>query len=120
MLIIYLINKKCLWFFKKYLFLFIFDRSGSCCCVQAFSCYGGQELLFTQCMGFSLWWLLLLQSVGSRRTGFSTCGMRLSSCGAWASLPHSIWDLPAPGIKPTSPALVGGFLATGPPGKPSF
>ena len=27
-----------------------------------------------QCAGFSLWWLLLLQSTGSRRTGFSSCG----------------------------------------------
>ena len=27
-----------------------------------------------QCVGFSLWWLLLLQGTGSRRTGFSSCG----------------------------------------------
>ena len=26
------------------------------------------------CVGFSLWWLLLLQSTGSRHTGFSSCG----------------------------------------------
>ena len=26
--------------------------------------------------GFSLWWLLLLWSTGSRRVGFSSCGMR--------------------------------------------
>ena len=30
------------------------------------------------CVGFSLWWLLLLRSTGSRRTGFSSC--------AWASV----------------------------------
>ena len=29
-----------------------------------------------QCVGFSLRWLLLLQSTGSRRTGFSSCGTR--------------------------------------------
>ena len=34
---------------------------------------GGYSLLW--CMGFSLWWLLLLQSMGSRHTGFSSCGM---------------------------------------------
>ena len=39
--------------------------------------------------GFSLWWLLLLWSTGSRRAGFSSCGSRaverrLSSCGTWA------------------------------------
>ena len=35
---------------------------------------GGYSLL--QCVGFSLWWLLLLRSTGSRRAGFSSCGMR--------------------------------------------
>ena len=42
-----------------------------------------------QCMGFSLRWLLLLRSTGSRCTGFSSCGSRalecrLSNCGARA------------------------------------
>ena len=41
------------------------------------------------CAGFSLRWLLLLRSTGSRRAGFSRCGSRtlqhrLSSCGARA------------------------------------
>ena len=32
-----------------------------------------------QCAGFfSLWWLLLSQSMGSRRAGFSSCGTRAS------------------------------------------
>ena len=40
------------------------------------------------CAGFSLQWLLLLQSTGSRHTGFGSCGSqalehRVSS-GAWA------------------------------------
>ena len=38
---------------------------------------GGSFLL--RCAGFSLWWLLLLQSMGSRCAGFS-------SCGVWASV----------------------------------
>ena len=67
--------------FKKiYLILFIFGCVGS--------------LLW--CAGFSLQWLLLLQSKGSRRVGsvvvarrLSSYGSRalehrLSSCGAWA------------------------------------
>ena len=67
--------------FKKiYLILFIFGCVGS--------------LLW--CAGFSLQWLLLLQSKGSRRAGsvvvarrLSSYGSRalehrLSSCGAWA------------------------------------
>ena len=42
-----------------------------------------------QCAGFSLWWLPLLRSTGSRPTGFSSCGSRalecrLSSCGTRA------------------------------------
>ena len=40
-----------------------------------------------RCAGFSLRWLLLLRSTGSRLAGFSSCGLRaleLSSCGAWA------------------------------------
>ena len=82
---------------------------------------GGYSLLW--CAGFSLRWLLLLQSMGSRHTGFSRCGSwalerRLSSCGARAQLLLSMWDLPGPGLEPMSPALAGGFLTTVPPGKP--
>ena len=29
-----------------------------------------------------------------------------------------MWDLPRPGLEPTSPALAHGFLTTAPPGKP--
>ena len=81
---------------------------------------GGYSLLW--CAGFSLRWLLLLQSTGSRHAGFSSCGSRalehrLSSCGAQAQLPRGMWDLPGPGLEPVSPALAGGFLTTAPPGK---
>ena len=42
-----------------------------------------------RCAGFSLWWLLLLRSTGSRRVGLSSCGSRalerrLRSCGSRA------------------------------------
>ena len=33
---------------------------------------GGYSFLW--CAGFSLWWLLLLQNMRSRCTGFSSCG----------------------------------------------
>ena len=37
----------------------------------------------------------------------------------WSGLPFpSPGDLPDPGVKPTSPALAGGFFTTEPPGKP--
>ena len=48
---------------------------------------GGYSSL--RCVGFSLGWLLLLRSTGSRHAGFSSCGSRalecrLSNCGARA------------------------------------
>ena len=81
---------------------------------------GGYSSLW--CAGFSLRWLLLLQSTGSRCVGFSSCGSealehRLSSCGAWAQLFCGMWDLPRPGLEPVSPALAGGFLTTETPEK---
>ena len=86
----------------------------------AASGWGGYSLL--RCAVFSLRWLLLLQSTGSRRTGFSSCGTwaperRLSSCGAQAEWLRGMWDLPGPGLEPVSPALAGRFLTTAPPGK---
>ena len=41
----------------------------------------------------------------------------LSSCGPWAELLCGKWDLPGPEIEPVSPALVGRFPSTSPPGK---
>ena len=83
---------------------------------------GGYSSL--QHTGFSLRWLLLLQSMGSRREGFSSCASqalecRLNSCGSQAQLLCGMWDLPGPGLEPVSPALAGGFLTTAPPGKPN-
>ena len=43
--------------------------------------------------------------------------MGLSSWGARAELPYSVWDLPG-WIEPMSPALDGGFFTTEPPGEP--
>ena len=39
------------------------------CCARAFSSCGERGLLFTAVSGFSLQWLLLLQSMGSRHAG---------------------------------------------------
>ena len=43
---------------------------------------------------------------------------RLSNCGSRAELLRGMWDLPRPGLEPTSPALAGRFSTTAPPGKP--
>ena len=89
---------------------------------------GGYSSL--QCAGFSLRWLLLLWSMGSRHAGFSSCGtwaqqLWLASSRVQAQqLWHmglvalrGMWELPGPGIEPMCPALAGGFLTTAPPGK---
>ena len=78
--------------------------------------------------------------------GYSGCGAGASLCGNFsccgaralelqlqlvglvvadhnlgvAYLPGHTWNLPGPEIEPTSPALAGGFLTTGPPGKSCF
>ena len=51
--------------------------------------------------------------VGSRTSRVPGLG-----CGTQASMLRSTQDLPGPGSKPTSPALAGGLLTPGSPGKP--
>ena len=113
------------YFFLIYLFiyLFIFGCIGSLLLHAGFlQLRQAGATLRCSCVSFSSRWLLLLWSMGSRHTGFSTCGSqalehRLSSCGAQAYLLHGIWDLPGPGIEPVSPAMAGRFLTTAPTGK---
>ena len=68
------------FFFKIYLFYFIYFIFG---CVGSFLLHAGFSLVaasggysLLQCAGFSLQWLLLLWSTGSRHVGFSRCGMQ--------------------------------------------
>ena len=67
--------------FFFFFFLFFFSFSFWLCWVFVAACglslvavSGGYSSLW--CTGFSLQWLLLLQSTGSRRMGFSSCGTR--------------------------------------------
>ena len=61
------------WFFKFYFWLcWVFVDARGLSLVAA---SGGYSLL--QCAGFSLQWLLLLWSTGSRHLGFSSCGTGL-------------------------------------------
>ena len=94
-----------------YSFIFIFGLLDLHCCAQAFSSSDEWRLLFIEVhrlltVGASLVW------------GTWAIESGLSSYGAWAWLLRGMWDLPRPGIKRMSPALAGGFLTTGPPGKP--
>ena len=104
-----------------YFYLFIYFMFWLCWIFIAahrlFSTCGEQGLLCcglraSHCGGFSCpqAWVL-----GARPSVVAARG--LSSCGAGASLLHSVWDLPGSGIKPVSRALAGGFLTTAPPGK---
>ena len=102
-----------IYFWLRWIFVAVFGLS-----LVAVS--GGYSSL--QYAGFSLRWLLLLRSTGSRQGDFSSCGSRalehrLSTRGTWTLLLRGMWDLPGPGLEPMSPALAGGFLTTAPAGK---
>ena len=65
------------FFINLFIYLFIFVCIGSLLLHVSFSLIAasrGQSLLW--CTGFSLWWPLLLWSMGSRHAGFSSCGTR--------------------------------------------
>ena len=61
-------------FLKIYLFIYFWLRLVfiAACGLSLVAASGGYSLL--QCVGFLLWWLLLLWSTGSRYAGFSSCG----------------------------------------------
>ena len=68
-----------LFFFPPNLFIYIFLAVlGLHRCVRASSSCGewGGGYSSLWCAGFSLRWLLLLQTTGSRHPGFSSCGAR--------------------------------------------
>ena len=97
--------------------LFFFNHLDVFACTEALLLHAG----FLQ-----LWWAGATLRCGvctSHCCGFSGCrawvlGYKGSTWGAWAELRQGMWDLPRPGLEPVSPALVGGFLSTAPPGKP--
>ena len=68
------------FFLNKFIYLFLAALGLRCWVFVAVrglslvAASGGYSSL--QCVGFSLRWLLLLWSTGSRRVGFSSCGTR--------------------------------------------
>ena len=109
---------------REFFFLFFFLAAlGLCCSMRDFFFVAACGLLSScgvRVFSLQLWCL------DSRARGL--CSLQhsrslveargLSSCGAWAQLPCSMWDLSSqPGIEPGSPALEGEFFITGPPGK---
>ena len=70
-------------------------------------------------------WLVLVAARGIFVMSLETFhwGNGLSRCGAWTCLLHApwhVWLVLWSGIRHTVPALQGGFLTTGPPGKSPF
>ena len=104
----------------SFLPFFHYGYAGFCCCTRAFSSEVSGGCSLSQCTGFSLQWLPLMQSTGSGCTGFGSCSTRGSSCGTRAQLLRGMWNLPGPGIEPVSPALAGGLLSPVSPGKFCF
>ena len=99
-----------LFFFKFYLFIYLLAALGLHYCAQAFSLVAvsrGYSSLW--CMGFSLWWPLLLWSTGSRHAGSVVVAHGLSCSAACEIFPDQ--------GSTCVPALAGGFLTTVPPGK---
>ena len=103
-----LLQGRCLFFFKIYLFMAVL---GLRFCVRAFSSCGEWGPLFIVVRGP----LTIAASLVAEQR-LQT--LRLSSCGLRAQLLHGMWDLPRPGLEPVSPALAGRFSTTVPPGKP--
>ena len=89
-------RRKGFYYLFIYLFIYFWLRwvFVAVCGLSLVAASGGYSSL--QCMGFSLWWLLLLRStaLGTQASvvvshGLSSCGSRalgcrLSSCGMWA------------------------------------
>ena len=90
---------------------------------------GRKELGTTELLSLQFTAPLLLQSSGSRCTGFNNYStwvphLQLAGSRAWAQqmwhiglVLHGMWSLPRPGIKLVSSALASRFLSTAPPGK---
>ena len=80
-------------------------------CVRAFSSCGKRGPLFIVVRG-------PLTIAASLVVEHRLQTRRLSSCGSRAQLLRDMWDPPRPGLEPVSPALLGRFSTTAPPGKP--
>ena len=100
-------------FFNIYLFLVAL---GLLLCVQL-SLIAARSYSWLQRLSLSLRLLLLLRAQPLAAWASVVVALRLRSSGTRAWLPHSMWNLPGPGIKPVSSALVDRFLSTALPGK---
>ena len=86
-----------LFFLKIIIYLFILAVLGLRFCARASSSCGKWGPLFIAVRG-------PLTIVASPVAEHRLQTRRLSSCGSRAQLLHGMWDLPRPGLEPTSPA----------------
>ena len=91
-----------------YLFIFWGGVLGLRFCARAFPSCGKRGPLFIAVCG-------PLTVAASLVAEHRLQTRRLSSCGSRAHLLRGTWDLPRPGLEPTSPALAGSFSTTAPP-----
>ena len=104
--------------------IIIFGCTGSLLLHRLFCSCEQQGLLsscsawVSHCGGFSCCGAWTLGCVGFSSCGSQALEHRFNSCGAWAQLLRSMWDLPGPGIKLMSLALAGRFFTTELPGRP--
>ena len=73
-----------LFFFFFFLFIYFWLHwvFVAACELSLIAASGGYSLLW--CVGFSLQWLLLLRSMGSKLSGSVAVARGLSSCGMWS------------------------------------
>ena len=72
---------------------------GLCFCIDFSLVAASKGSSLLQCVGFSLWWFLLLRSSGSRACTSVVVAFRLNSCSGQSSMLCGTWDLPGSGIK---------------------
>ena len=71
-----LMSAQTLTLFLFYLFVYLFRPRWVFVAARGLSLVVASGVYsFLRCAGFSLRWLLLLRSMGSRRMGFSSCGV---------------------------------------------
>ena len=100
-----------IFFFNKFIYLFILAVLGLRFCARDFSSCGERGSLFIAVRG-----PLTIAAFPVAEHRLQT--RRLSSCGSRAQSLLGMWDLPRPGLEPVSPALAGRPSTTAPPGKP--
>ena len=109
-------------FVLSFIYLFIFDCSGSLLLCTGFSVVVMCELLIVVASLIAEHtlqgvWASVIMAHGLRSCGSLVLEQKLNF-DSWVQLLCGMWDLPRSGIELMSPVLAGGFFTTEPQGKP--